>query len=173
MLLGMTGAVLMGGAGAQIWPTESGQYKLGACYGTKEGVRCDLTYTLTKKQTLDLSASYHNFSAFTADGTKVNPKVSLAGGDWSSYPSTKVYSGTPVKVSLLFNIPSNITSLAALAIGDENVQRVPVRPFGTPAAPAQAAAPTPLNIAGNWNATLTNCRQNGPGVVVCTATLRK
>lgn len=171
-------ALAVGGlAGAQTWPTENGQYKLGACYGTKDGVRCDLTYTLLKKQTLDAFIDHREFSVFLTDGTKVSPSISVGGSNWTDYKSVKVYNGTPIKVSLLFNVPANTSLFASLAIGDENIRNIPVRPLGAPAvatpAPAAPAQAVNINISGNWNASLTNCRQSAPGVVVCTATLRK
>ncbi len=181
----MTGAIFLlgaGGAVAQTWPTENGQYRLQSCYGTKDGVQCDLTYTLLKKQTLDVSFTYGNYTAFTLDGTKTQPKVSVGGGDWQSYPSAKVYNGTPIKVSLLFNVPANITTFSALAIGDENVKNVPVRPLGAPA-PAAVAAPSPTPTStgtpitfsnGNYFIALSDCKKtSNPGMTICVAVLQK
>lgn len=170
-------ATTLGISNAQTWTTDVGQYRLNACYGTKDGIQCDLTYILGKKQTIDLDVDYGDFSAFTSDGTKASPKISIAGKDWGSYPSSvQVYNGTPVKVSLLFNIPANTPSLASLAIGDENIKNIPVRPLGSP---ANASVVTPvqnsqaINLVGNWNATLSNCRQTASGIFTCNATLKK
>ncbi len=167
---------------AQTWSTENGQYRLQSCYGTGDGVQCDLTYTLLKKQILYGRLDYSDYTAFTTDGTQSQPKISVGGGDWGSYPQARVYNGTPIKVSLLFNVPAKITTFSALAIGNENVKNVPVRPLGAPApatvaipSPAPAPTGTPVTFSnGNYLITLSGCKITSQlGMTTCVAVLQK
>lgn len=168
-----------GVAGAQTLKTENGELRISTCYGTLDGVQCDALYYLTKKQSLDVTFYSSSFTATLPNGDQASPTVSSGGKtSFGSFTDFKAQFNAPVKVSLLFNVPNATPSLRTLALDNERVENVPIRASAsaipTPAPVASAPAPAQtINIAGNWSATLTNCKQASAGVVVCTATLRK
>lgn len=76
-------------------------------------------------------------------------------------------------MSVLFAAPVNTTRFVSLVALGTPIRDVVVRGVAAPAPVATPApAPAQINIAGTWNATLTNCKQSG-ATVVCIATLRK
>lgn len=178
MLTAAAMALGAGVAGAQTTvTTEEGRYQLLGCYTQEKKVLCDVTFTLTKGDSMD---KYHeDTTVFAVDGTQTQPTEFVYAGKVHtvSYvnPGGTVYKDIPVKLTVVTGLPSTASTVRALIMDKGNVRwdNIPVRGA---AAPAPVAAPTPapatINIAGTWNATLTNCKQSG-NAVVCTATLRK
>ncbi|WP_119673406.1 hypothetical protein [Deinococcus sp. RM] len=168
-------AVAAGAAQAQTVEGDGGKYQLQGCYKVKEGVQCDLTFT-ADKDGAQRQFNPSQFQAVTPDGKSyVDPNTATAGGAWEFYygPNVTLYKGVPIKVSLLFRDVS-ASQLSVLALEGTAIRNVPVRASAAAAPPSPAATtPAQVNLAGNWSATLTNCRQTSPGVVVCTATLKK
>lgn len=161
---------LASGAGAQSVETYSGKYSISACFAVKDGIQCDMTYTGKSNGRGTFDAD--EFQAVTPDGRIFDGKsISVGGKPWgSSFYGVDWFEAVPFKISVVFPAPTSTTRFAAVAAYDNAMNNVAVRTAATPPAPAPAAT---LNIAGNWNATLTNCKQTSPGVVVCTATLKK
>lgn len=170
----MLALTLAGGvAGAQTWQGSNGTYTLSGCYQTKDGVRCDFVYSVKSDSGLTWIPS--SFETVTPEGGNLKASaISVGGKPFERYgASVNAYRGVPVKLSVLFDLPKTQNAFRVLTISGERVDNVPIRgAAGTPTAPAPATAAT-LNIAGNWTATLTNCKQSAANTVVCTATLRK
>lgn len=170
----MLALTLAGGvAGAQTWQGSNGTYTLSGCYQTKDGVRCDFVYSVKSDGSIFFSES--SFETVTPEGGNLKAStISVGGRPFERYgASIKAYKGVPIKLSVLFDLPKTQSSFRILNVYGERVDNVPIRgAAGTPTAPAPATAAT-LNIAGNWTATLTNCKQSAANTVVCTATLRK
>lgn len=166
--------VLVGAAGAQTKiSTEEGDYQLLGCYVQNKQVLCDVTFTLTSEN--QKSKYYQNTSVFSTDGTEVRPiefvyagKVHKDSGVW---PGGTIYKGIPVKLTIMTGLAATSTSVRALILDNGNARwdNIAVR---SATVPAPVAATATINIAGNWTAALTNCKQNG-ATVVCIATLRK
>lgn len=176
MLMAVIALALAGVAGAQKITFESNKnfYMLQGCYFIKEGLRCDLTYTAAADGRVYFNAD--SFEVVTVDGSNIEgEKIAAAGGGWTNSTSyINVYSGVPIKLSVLFkDVPTSNRTLAVFAAYKSSVRNVTIGGATPAPAPATAAPAQTINIAGNWNATLTNCKQTSAGVVVCTATLRK
>ncbi|GGL11274.1 hypothetical protein [Deinococcus radiotolerans] len=168
-------AALTSVAGAQTTVTsDDGVYQLLGCSVQSKQVVCDVTFALTKEGVT--SKYFDDVTVFGVDGTLKAPEVISFGGTFrgtSMRVGGNVYTGIPVRLSIVTELPVTTTVVRALVLdrsGQVRWDNIPVRG-------ATAAAPTPVpaavNIAGNWTATLTNCTTTTPGVVVCTATLRK
>ncbi|WP_189062756.1 hypothetical protein [Deinococcus arenae] len=162
-------------AGAQTTVTsDDGTYQLLGCAVQNKQVVCDVTYTLTKDGVT--SKYFNDVSVFGVDGTLKEPKVISFGGTYrgtSMRAGGNVYKGIPVRLSIVTELPVTTTVVRALVLdqgGQVRWENIPVR-----GATASTPSPVPaaVNIAGNWTASLTNCKTTTPGVVVCTATLRK
>jgi len=105
-----------------------------------------------------------------SDGGNLNAsKVAVGGTGWATTTNMlKVFRGAPVQVSALFELPGTTSSLRILSVNGSRADNVAVKGAAAPAVDSSS-----VNLAGNWNATLTDCKQTSPGVVVCTATLKK
>lgn len=148
-----------------------GSYTLLGCYHIKEGVRCDFDYA--PSVTMRLNWSTNSFKTVTATGANITAsKVAVAGSGWSTQPEgVSAYKNVNIKVSALFPLPANTATLRVLASESGHLEDVPVRnPSGQTSAPAASQG---VNLAGNWNATLSNCRQINDREAVCTANLRR
>ncbi|MEF2278361.1 hypothetical protein V3W47_08605 [Deinococcus sp. YIM 134068] len=165
---------------AQSWQGGHGQYQLGACYSVSTGVRCDLTYTLQEDQN-QLQFNTDLFETTTTDGKTLKAsKVAAAGGTLDSRTGfISMYRNVPVKVSVLFAIPTTTTSLRVLTIENIPWENIPVR---NPSVPGPSTTPVPAGAAVNLGTTqavvggkaytvsLTHCKLNA-GKYVCTATV--
>lgn len=159
-----------GVAGAQqTFMGSVGNYTLNGCYITREGVRCDFSYSPKEDGRIYFNTSL--FEVITAAGGNLRPRsVSAGGGNWrTSTEYINAYRGVSIKVGALFDLPSSTTSLRILTVEGQRADNVAVRNSATPA-PQPVAAPAPANT-GNYNATLTNCKPGAGGTLTCTATL--
>ncbi|GGI77216.1 hypothetical protein [Deinococcus wulumuqiensis] len=166
-------ALAGGMVGAQTWQGSNGTYALSGCYQTKDGVRCDFVYSVRSDSGLTWVPS--SFETVTPDGGNLKASaISVGGKPFERYgASVNAYRGVPVKLSVLFDLPKTQNTFRVLTISGERVDNVPIRSTtGAQVASAPTTAAN-LNIAGNWTATLTNCKQSAANTVVCTATLRK
>lgn len=159
-------------AGAQTWDVdELGKLSLVGCYGKQDGVYCDLSFTLTKKQTADVRWYAGNFKVFKADGTSQNAdKVAFIDGKFNNYSSNghEVIANVPLKVQLYFNVPSSVSGFRAIAFKDQKFDNIAVRAFGQ--APSTPAALPAGSAVKGFAIALSNCQLQGQNYV-CTATL--
>ncbi|MDO4264317.1 MAG: hypothetical protein Q4C67_08965, partial [Deinococcus sp.] len=124
----LVGLALAGVAGAQSWDTDEGTLTLVGCYGKQDGVYCDFSYVLTKKQTARIDWKADRFKIFKQDGTAQEAdKTAFIDGKFDArccgYSSQQeIIANVPVKVQVYFNTPSAITSVRALA-GSTTEQR--------------------------------------------------
>jgi hypothetical protein len=168
--IALAGLVLASTAFAQTWDLGDGKLSLVGCYGKQDGVYCDLSYTLTKKQTADIRWRSYDFKIFKQDGVSQRANaVALVDGKFGDSSSTKeIIANVPVKVQIYFNVPNSTTSLRALAYDDVKFDNVPVRPYGT-AAKVPAQLPAGPSVSG-FAISLSNCQLQEQNYV-CVATL--
>ncbi|MFC6592061.1 hypothetical protein ACFP81_08650 [Deinococcus lacus] len=175
----LVGLALAGVAGAQSWDVEDGKLTFVGCYGKQDGVYCDFSYVLTKKQTASFYWSPERFKVFKQDGTSQKADAMAFvdgkfGGIWGYSSTQEVIANVPLKVTAYFNTPSNISSFRALMFNDVKFDNIPVRPYGS--APAAAPKPTPVAAPirpfkySGYSITLTNCQKQVANVA-CTAVL--
>ncbi|GGR11259.1 hypothetical protein GCM10008957_24970 [Deinococcus ruber] len=141
---------------------------------------CDTTYTLTKGDSLAITADYRSLQYYTADGTTGNAySISLAGSGFTSKTTATAVNGIPAKTTYYLRIPSGTSSLPAIVLLGHRINNVIISKTGAPSMTPVAAAPAPRptiptptpNVAlTGFNIQLTNCKVNA-GVYTCTATL--
>lgn len=178
-LMMLVGLALVGSAGAQSWEVEDlGTVSLVGCYGKQDGIYCDLTFSLTKKQTYQLYWSAYRWKAYGQDGTaKGADSIAFVDGKFGSSSNTKdIIANVPTKLQLYFNIPNTTTSFRALAFNDVKFDNIPVRPYSTASASApQAVTKLPFSSTftfSNYKGSFSNCQQQGANYV-CTATINR
>jgi len=173
-LMAVMGLVLASTAFAQTWDTGDGKLTLVGCYGKQDGVYCDFSYTLTKKQTASLTWTQRSFKIFKQDGEAYGADgISFAGGNYVTYlygstDSKEIIANVPVKLQIYFNIPNSTASFRALAYNDVRADNIPIRPYGS-APTTPAPLPAGSDIKG-FSVSLSNCQLQGQNYV-CTATL--
>lgn len=179
--MAVAAALVAGVAGAQgqTWSSGDGQLTFKGCYTYKlEGyVACDMTYTLTKKETGRFMLKEGEFMGFTTDGNQLESyAISLAGGNYgpSWYISeANALKGVPVRVSFLLKAPQGTRQLRALTVLGQRFDNVPVSSGNAPAPTPQRSTtttPAPVNTSA-YNAVMTNCKAGANGTLTCTATL--
>lgn len=167
------GLVLAGTAAGQSWDTENGKLALVGCYGKQDGVYCDFSFTLTKKQTAKVKWVVEDFKAFKQDGASQRADaVAFIDGKFGELyvgsSTQEIIANVPVKVQIYFNTPSSTTSFRALAYKDIKFDNIPIRPFGkAPSTPAPLPAPSGIK---GFAIALSNCQLQGQNYV-CTAVL--
>lgn len=170
-LMALLGLVLASTALAQTWDAGNGKLTLVGCYGKQDGVYCDFSFTLTKKQTETVAWYVADFKIFKQDGTSQNADgVAFVDGTFGYYSSSnkEVIANVPVKVQAYFNIPSSVASLRALSWNEVKFDNIPVRPYGS-ATTTPAELPAGSNVKG-FAISLSNCQIQGQNYV-CVATL--
>lgn len=172
-LMMLAGLALAGVAGAQSWDIEDmGKLTLVGCYGKQDGVYCDFSFVLTKKQTGKYSWRTAWFKIFKQDGTsqfanKVTFIDDKYNDTWGISSEREIIANVPVRVQVYFNIPSSTPSFRAIVFNDIKFDNIPIRPFGkAPSTPAPL--PTP-NVSG-FSIALSGCNLQGQNYV-CTAVL--
>lgn len=169
-ILAVMGLVLGSSAMAQSWDVNDGKLTLVGCYGKQDGVYCDMSFTLTKKQSAQINWSTSYWKIFKQDGTSQRADgISFVDGKFGSSSGYKeIIANVPVKVQLYFNIPSSTASFRALAFGDIKFDNIPVRPYGS-APKTPAPLPSAPSVTG-FSIALSNCQLQGQNYV-CTAVL--
>lgn len=170
-MLAVMGLLAASSALAQTWDGADGKLTLVGCYGKQDGVYCDFSYTLTKKQTAALSWRVEWFKVFKQDGTsQLADGVAFIDGKIASWESDRkeIIANVPVKVQAYFNVPSSISGFRALSYGDVKFDNIPVKPFGS-------VSKTPIPIpdgpsVSGFSIALSNCQLQGLNYV-CTAIL--
>jgi hypothetical protein len=169
-LIALAGLILASTTFAQTWGVADGKLTLIGCYGRQDGVYCDLSYTLTSKQTSRFYWAASRFKIYRQDGVSQEAD-SVAfidgkfGGD-SSYQ--EIISNVPVKVQIYFNVPNSTSGFRAIAFADIRFDNIPVRPYGTaPKTPVQL--PAGPSVSG-FAISLSNCQLQEQNYV-CVATL--
>lgn len=161
-------------ASAQLWTVDQpkGTLSLKGCYVVKEGVRCDLTFTLTGTNSSNLGFGVHQFQAVTTAGQSVQAsQASFAGQGFSQYPTNvQVFKNAPVQVSVLFDLPNNVTSLKVLAVNDEAMMNVPVARSASATTPAVSTPAPAAAVPTGFAIELRDCKTN-QGIYTCTAVL--
>jgi len=145
-LMAVMGLALASTAFAQSWDAQDGKLTLVGCYGKQDGVYCEFSYTLTKKQTANIKWYPEFFKAYKQDGVSQEADAVAFGDDkfgntYNGSSSKDIIANVPVKVQIYLNVPSSTSSFRALAFGDIKFDNIPVRPYGTaPKNPAQLPA---------------------------------
>lgn len=167
-----------GVAGAQTWQDENGTFTFTGCYKSDSFVRCEVNYTLTKKDTGRLGWSNSDMIYYLSNGTTGRADtLSMAGGYFYGTGAVDIIKGVPIKTVFQLELPSDTKNILALLIDKKRFDNVPVRSSATAAAPAPAprpAAPAPAAApvnTGNYNAVLTECKPGAGGVLTCKAVL--
>lgn len=173
-LMALSALALASTGFAQTWDTDTGKLTLVGCYGKQDGVYCDFSFTLTKKQTATVEWENEGFKIFKQDGTsQVADKMAFVDGKFDArccgYSSAQeIISNVPVKVQAYFNTPSSIAAFRALAYNNVKFDNIPVRPYGSaPSTPTQL--PAGPSVSG-FSIALSNCQLQGQNYV-CTAVL--
>ena len=170
MLLGLA---LVSVAGAKSWDVEDlGKLSLVGFYGKQDGVYCDFSFVLTKKQTARINWNQRAFKVFTQNGTSqeadsvafIDDKFA---GEYNYTTTHEIIANVPVKVTAYFNIPSSTPSFRALAYKDVKFDNVPIRPYGST---LKTPAPLPVTGVSGFSIALSNCQLQSQNYV-CTAVL--
>lgn len=167
--LALTLGVSVGGA--QNIEADNGVYSIQGCYVVASSVRCDLTFT--PSENFKGTVWRRSFNAVTADGQSAEASAVSVGGNTFTENNgvmSTFYKGVTVKISVLYPVPTTTTMLRVIGVDGQGMNNIAVRGA---AAPAPATAPAAINLAGNWSATLSNCKAAANNTVVCTATLKK
>ena len=172
-LMTMAGLILASTAFAQKWEVGNGNLTLVGCYGKQDGVYCDLTYTLTRKQTETTNWNPNDFKIFKQDGTSQNADAvafidGIFGNQYTGSSVKEIIANVPVKVQIYFNIPNSVSNFRALAYGDQKFDNIPVRAYGS-ASTSPTQLPEGPTVKG-FAISLSNCQLQGQNYV-CTATL--
>lgn len=173
-LMMVMGLVLVGTAAGQSWDVKDlGKLSLVGCYGKQDGVYCDFSFTLTKKQTARVYWENESFKIFKQDGTsQLADKMAFIDGKfdnvWGDSSPQEIIANVPVKVQAYFNTPSSTSGFRALAYQDQKFDNIPVRSSEAPPK-TPTTLPTPSGIKG-FAIALSNCQLQGQNYV-CTAVL--
>ncbi|RJF71410.1 hypothetical protein D3875_07330 [Deinococcus cavernae] len=179
IMMAVTAAALSTGvAGAQKFEVEDGVISLVGCYQVKNDVKCDLTYT-SKTDNNRIRLYKSAFQVVTPSGDSRYPDIIGLGAndqDGKSYAFSALnntFSGVPVKGTLIFQ-NLKVSSLAVFSVsGADAIRNVPVRGSGASAPVATPAPVQQVNLSGNWQGTLSNCRAAGNNTYVCAITIKK
>lgn len=169
-------ALAGGVAQAQTWSdSESGiTTTFNGCKTGGDGFICNYSVAYTgAEDKKELRFCTYEVKAVTTSGNTIDATTKRFGTNdtVSGCDSIDVYKGVPLKLEMIFReVPGGLANVARINYYGKilNVAAAPVStstPASTPAAN--------MNIAGNWSATLSNCKQTAANTVVCTATLRK
>lgn len=168
------------GAQAQTFTDKTGMLRFLGCYSQDDGLYCDTTYTLTKGDSMEISANRNELIYYTGDGSTGSAElVSLAGSSYNYSGSTTVVNGVPVKAIYYIKLPSGTKSLPAIVFDGHRINNVVISKTGAPdmtvATPAPAPrpvipAPTPNAGVTGFNVQLSNCKVSA-NIYTCTATL--
>lgn len=165
---------LLASAGAQTWSDDLGTYQLRGCYIVKDGVRCDLSFTLTAKANEKVFFNVGDFEAVSPAGTTVNPAATSAGGGafQGIYVASQVsaYKGVPIPLAVVFDLPTDTRSLRVLAVKKVAATNVPVASSAGAARPNVTTPAPSVQVPTGFSLDLSNCKVN-TGVYTCTATL--
>lgn len=174
-VLALAGSV----AQAQTWSnTDAGtSTTFKGCKTQEDSFVCTFAVSLTgSEDSKRVEFCAGSVLAVTSSGNSIPSSRKRFGTDDGSWgcDSTTVYKGVPFLVGFVFDkVPGGLKNVARISYYGKVINPTASMPTPTPT-PAPPPAPAAnLNIAGNWNATLSNCKQTAANTVVCTATLRK
>lgn len=164
------GLTLISTAIAQTWDVQDGTLTLVGCYGKQDGVYCDFSYTLTKKQTARLYWVWNTFKVYGQNGVSQGAAgVSFVDGKFGTNSSEQeIISNVPVKVQVRFDAPSSTSSFRALAFNNVKFDNVSVRPYYSTSKTSAQLSAVP-NLTG-FAVSFSNCQLQGQNYV-CVATL--
>ncbi|MGM9319318.1 hypothetical protein [Deinococcus aquaticus] len=161
-------------AAAQSWTKDdpAGTLTLKGCYVVKEGVRCDMSYTLTDTNSAGFILYPSLFGVVTTTGQTVQAKyVSVGGNSFTEYnSSTTAYRGVAIQGAVLFDLPASTTSLRVLAFANEPLLNVPVARSVAATTPVVTTPPPSAGIPTGFSLDLRDCKVN-QGVYTCMAVL--
>ncbi|GGJ78620.1 hypothetical protein [Deinococcus aquiradiocola] len=171
-LMAVMGLILASTSFAQTWDANDGKLTLVGCYGKQDGVYCDFSFTLTKKQTSSLYWHKGDFKVFKQDGASdAADHVTFMDDKYDVFGESsiqEIIANVPVKVQAYFNIPSSTASFRALAFDNVKFDNIPVRAYGV-ASKVPTQLPAAPGVTG-FAISLSNCQLQGQNYV-CVATL--